>query len=64
MFEKSMKRPFLSILISVMVLTLVACGPQREEAVEIPVFSENYERFVRTLSSDEFEGRAPTTPGG
>ncbi len=27
-------------------------------------FSENYQSYVLTLTSDEFEGRAPTTPGG
>ncbi len=41
-----------------------SCDMQPREETDIPVFSQNYERFVRILSSDEFEGRAPTTPGG
>ncbi len=64
MLRIKMKNSVYNLLISGMVLILAACGLQRGEKVEIPVFSENYERFVRTLSSDEFEGRAPTTPGG
>ena len=64
MLKKMIRKSFYSLLIPALVLGLTACGPQQKETVEIPVFSENYERFVRTLSSDEFEGRAPTTPGG
>jgi Zn-dependent M28 family amino/carboxypeptidase len=64
MFKRSLKYSVFGLLISGMVLFMASCNLQPGESVEIPVFSENYERFVRTLSSDEFEGRAPTTPGG
>lgn len=34
------------------------------EVEEIPGFSNNYQKWVKTLASDSFEGRAPSTPGG
>ena len=39
-------------------------GCQAPEAYDIPTFCENYQTHVETLASDEFEGRAPATPGG
>ncbi len=57
----SKKIPLLTFLI----ITLFAVSScQTERQPEIPIFSENYKRFVETLSSDGFEGRAPLTPGG
>ncbi len=38
------------------------CTPA--EIKEIQEFSPNYSKLVTTLSSDNFEGRAPSTPGG
>ncbi len=38
------------------------CAPP--ETADIPTFFENYRTHVETLSADEFEGRAPATPGG
>jgi Zn-dependent M28 family amino/carboxypeptidase len=35
-----------------------------EKQPEIPVFSDSYKEWVEILSSENFEGRAPTTPGG
>ncbi len=43
-------------------LFVVSCN--RGQNHDIPHFSDHYRRFVETLSSDVFEGRAPTTPGG
>jgi len=54
-------------LIMVAVVMASAClfsGCEAPERVEIPTFSENYRDHVETLASDEFEGRAPATPGG
>ncbi len=36
----------------------------KEEPKEVKPFAENIERHIQILSSDEFEGRAPATPGG
>lgn len=46
----------------VLIIGFFACN--REKVPDIPLFSENFQRNVETLSSDMFEGRAPTTPGG
>lgn len=47
-------------LLTVIFTTLLSsCQGNRTEN-----FSENIQRVVTTLSSPEFEGRAPTTPGG
>ena len=62
MLKKFSKSFLLSGILLSVIFSLKGCKEQ--ETVEIPIFSNNYERFVRTLSSDEFEGRAPTTPGG
>jgi hypothetical protein len=35
-----------------------------QDPVKLPVFSTDYQRYVTTLASDEFEGREPLTPGG
>lgn len=40
----------------------VSCSMNQEPRV--PVFSENYPEYVRTLASDSFMGRAPATQGG
>ena len=45
------KTPYLLIL-----LIIVGCSPQSD--------FEKYKDHVKTLASDEFEGRAPGTPGG
>ncbi len=45
------KIPYLLIL-----LIIVGCSPQSD--------FEKYKNHVKTLASDEFEGRAPGTPGG
>jgi len=39
-----------------------SCESSPEE--QIPPFSDHYTQYVETLSSDNFEGRAPTTSGG
>ncbi len=41
---------------------LTGCAPPK--TADIPTFCENYRTHVETLASDEFEGRAPATPGG
>ena len=46
------------LMVTVMTL-ITSCQENPNEP-----FSENYQRVVTTLSSPEFEGRAPTTPGG
>lgn len=33
------------------------------EQLEVPTFSEDYRDYLRTLASDEFEGRAPASKG-
>ncbi len=44
---------------------LAAMGaPGRADASSAEISAEELKRHIRTLSSDEFEGRAPTTPGG
>ncbi|MFW5725745.1 MAG: M28 family metallopeptidase [Bacteroidota bacterium] len=55
--------------LTAVVLSLIFSGwifssCKEEKTPDIPVFSENYQEMVTTLSSDNFEGRAPTTPGG
>lgn len=56
--------PVFSWVMSCLIILLVmtSCHPNQQESAE--PFSENYQRVVTTLSSPEFEGRAPTTPGG
>ncbi len=44
---------------------LAAMGAStRSGAASAAISAEELKRHIRTLSSDEFEGRAPTTPGG
>src|SRR5690554_3767234 len=53
-------------------LLLTACTPaeqsdsesnQPHEAVDPYSFNENYTNYLKTLSSDEFQGRAPASVG-
>ncbi len=50
------------ILITVLFISNQSCTSDRVS--DTKVFSDNYSHWVEVLSSDEFEGRAPTTPGG
>jgi len=59
----SLFRSFSLLLIFLAVTALLFSCNQGKKA-GIPVFSENYKDYVLTLSSPEFEGRSPTTPGG
>jgi Zn-dependent M28 family amino/carboxypeptidase len=60
---KKMIVPFLLTgIMAVMLILPQACSTP--DPADIPVFSENYRTHVETISSDEFEGRAPATPGG
>jgi hypothetical protein len=53
------------ILFVIIVFQVRGIDPAVEtNPVGLPVFSENYHRYVTTLASDEFEGRAPITSGG
>lgn len=55
--------PFLSVIIWLAAnFALQSC--RSGAGTNIEVFDENYPDYVITLSSDEFEGRAPTTRGG
>ena len=58
-------------LIGLTVLT--GCGPASEEAkptekaaadIKDSAFNPNYKNYLKTLASDEFEGRAPASEGG
>ncbi len=62
-----MQRKFFNLILLPFVIagiSILASSCQAPETIDIPVFDTQYERYVKTLSSDEFEGRAPTTPGG
>ena len=55
---------FPSLLLGIVaVMLILPQGCSAPETAEIPVFCEKYRTHVETLSSDEFEGRAPATPG-
>lgn len=57
--------PRLQLIISFLLVSgivLQSCSDQ--QTARIPQFSEDYQGYVETLSSDEFEGRAPNTAGG
>lgn len=56
------KSLFTVMFIVGVLLSVTSCT--REKQPEIPVFSNKYKEWVEVLSSDNFEGRAPTTPGG
>ena len=43
---------------------LAAATPPVPRITPVPVSEATLEQVVRTLSSDEYEGRAPSTPGG
>ena len=45
-------------------LALAACSTADEPELAGPIALETVQEVVRTLSSDEFEGRMPGTPGG
>ncbi len=45
-------------------LALAACSTADEPELAGPISLETVQEVVRTLSSDEFEGRMPGTPGG
>ncbi len=61
-----MKRVDWSLPVRVFVIgilfSVASCNIEKQP--EIPSFSDNYKGWVEVLSSDNFEGRAPTTPGG
>ncbi len=60
--DNALKRFSARFLLPVVALLVAACsGP---ETAEIPVFSDNFRAHVETLASDQFQGRAPATPGG
>ena len=50
------------IIIAVIFIPNQSCTSDTDD--DTRVFSDNYSHLVEVLSSDEFEGRAPTTPGG
>jgi hypothetical protein len=59
------KKIILYILFLIAIIQVRGNDPVVEtNPVGLPVFNENYQRYVTTLASDEFEGRAPLTPGG
>lgn len=60
----NLSRRIIPTLLLSFTLALIFTACNNREEVEIPVFSDRYKHFVETLSSDNFEGRAPTTPGG
>ncbi len=65
MHTKNQKSLFPSLLLGILtVLFILPQGCSAPETAEIPVFCENYRTHVETLASDEFQGRAPATPGG
>ncbi len=53
----------ISLMLVVFALSAMmsSCGSPK---VEVEPFSDSVERDIEILSSDEFEGRAPATPGG
>ncbi len=53
--------PVYYLFISVFLLGIISCEVEPEPIEE---FSEDLERHIETLSSDEFEGRAPASEGG
>jgi Zn-dependent M28 family amino/carboxypeptidase len=59
---KSMGMKGLLIMLSLPLVLMYNCTNINND--EIKVFSESYRSHVEMLSSDEFEGRAPTTKGG
>lgn len=61
--QKSLLRLFsLPLFFLALGVLLISC--HQSDKADIPVFSENYQNYVLTLSSPDFEGRAPTSPGG
>ncbi len=58
-----LKRLLTGTLFPVYLILLVAASCSSPEA-GIETFGYNLERDIETLASDEFEGRAPATPGG
>ncbi len=50
-----------ALMVALLLLPYGCGGP---ETADIETFSENFRGHVETLASDEFEGRAPATPGG
>ncbi len=62
-YNRSMMRfLWLPVLMGVLLIIPYGCGTP--DTIEVPVFCENLQGHVETLSADEFEGRAPSTPGG
>ena len=54
----------LRILAPASLLLLTACATEEAQPVEPQISLETMQEVTRTLSSDEFEGREPGTPGG
>jgi Zn-dependent M28 family amino/carboxypeptidase len=56
------KSPFFTASLAAIIFLLVtACSP---DGTRIETFGHNVETDIEILSSDEFQGRAPATPGG
>jgi Zn-dependent M28 family amino/carboxypeptidase len=65
MIYKTYRIFYLSAILFLIAIILPTCvSTERQSDFEIPVFSDQFQRYVEILSSDSFEGRAPTTPGG
>jgi hypothetical protein len=65
MIYKTCQIIYLFAILFLIAIIIPSCASREEHSdYEIPVFSDQYQRIVETLSSDSFEGRAPTTPGG
>ncbi len=65
MFYKSINfSRFLLLSALILFLGSMTTGCSQPDEADIPVFSENVKEHIETLASDEFEGRAPATPGG
>lgn len=60
-----MQKPHLSLLTLCIIVVgpvLFSCQPEKRSGNS--TFCKNFQNYMRALTSDEFEGRAPTTPGG
>ncbi|MFK7951486.1 MAG: M28 family metallopeptidase [Ekhidna sp.] len=52
-----------SILLLSLPLVFAACTPPKEEATEVSISEASLQSHVKTLSSDDFQGRKPFTEG-
>ena len=58
-----MKRLFPGVLLSAMLCALCVSAAVAGDAPDQGIDADALSRHVRILASDEFEGRAPVTPG-